>query len=432
MATRAVTTIIGTLFFVMIASMLIVLMIRALYIYGELASKLTSSMAQREDFSSDIRVAVIYSVEKPVLASSIVSVEVLQGSSSNTDPSLLDFRDERCIEVEAESVGGGGGGEGEVELIKNGNFSEGLSYWNYSGSRPWRITYVNGDPAAYYWYLGKSDTASIWQEFAVDSAVASASLSFSYISSTWGFPTRFRLTVSILRDGSVVWSKRINLLENPEGNPRYDVSTALSAPGSYTLRFTIEMQSSSFAAFTFILDNVSLIARFPVAPATPGAAYVALVRISAAGAGLGVNGTLTLRFNNTAILKVFVWAGDRWRLYEEDIGLPGQWFNTTLSEDSLLQAYSTVPFLMELDYLALTVESLTNATLVLTNKGGGEAQVYAAWLRNSTWEQRISRYMIILPGESATLQFNTTLTPGCRYEVRVVTATRVISEIVNP
>ena len=426
---RAVSTIIGTLFFVMIASMFIILVIRSLYIYGELTGKLMNAI-EAKDAYSDVSIQVIYSELKPVIASSVTTVEVLQGYSANTDPALLDYRDGECIQVEAESTSTGGGG-GEAQLIKNGDFSEGLTYWSYSGANPWTITYVDGDPAAYYQYAGRRDTASIWQGFILSSTTTSATLSFTYTSSAF-LATRFRLTVSILKEGDVVWSKTINLLNSPSGNPSYDVSNVLSEPGNYELRFTLIMRGVLLSLFTFTLDNVSLIAQVPAPPTPPGAAYIALIRVSASRVGLGVNGTLTLKFNNTVNLKVFIWAEDRWRLSEEDIGLSGQWFNTTLGEDSLLQAYSTEPFMAELDYLALTARTLVNATMIITNEGGGKAEIYAAWLRNSTWEARVARYAVLFPGESLTLQFNTTLTPGCEYEARVVTATRVFSLIFKP
>jgi len=431
MVARAVSTIIGTLFFVMIASMLILLIIRSLYIYGELASKLRNVMETR-DLSSDLTIQVSYSKLEPVTASTVTTVEVLQGHAINVDPTLLDSQD-GCIEVEAEGVSIGGDG-GQIQLIRNGDFSEGLAYWSYAGNGFWGIRRWGGNPAAYYRYWGTEDTASIWQDFTLSSTVTSASLSFSYAASIiWGAPTRFELNVSIIRGGEVVWSKSIDLLSVPSDNPSYDISNALSMPGSYVLRFDIDMQSEQLVFFTFTLDDVSLTAQMLTPPTPPGAAYVVLIGISIAQIGLDINGTLILRFNNTVNLKIFTWTGDGWRLSEEYIGLPGQWFSVPLSEESLLQAYASTPFLAELDYLALTAEVMANVTtLIAVNEGEGSTEVYAAWLRNSTWEARVAQHAVLFPGQSMTFQFNTALTPGCVYEARVITSTRVFSKIIRP
>ncbi len=431
MVARAVSTIIGTLFFVMIASMFIVLVVRSLYIYGELAGKLISAV-ETKGTSSEVSIQVSYSKLEPVAASTVTTVEVLQGYSPSTDPALLDSQDGKCIQVEAESTGAEGEG-GEIQLIKNGNFSEGLTHWNYGGNGNWDITYLNGNPAAYYSFSGASDFAYIGQAFTLDFTTTSITLSFRYTSNAKGVGKKglFNLTVALVKNSNVIWSDSIDLLSVPENSSSYEISKQFN-PGEYVLWFNITMAGGKKSTFEFTLDNVSLTAQVPAPTAPPGAAYTALIKISFTQVGLSVNGTLVLRFDDTANLKVFTWTGDRWRLAEEDIVLPGQWFSITLSGDSLLQAYSSRPFLVELDYLAVTVEFLSNATVIVTNEGEEKAEIYAAWLRNSTWEARVARYAVLFPDESLTLQFNTTLTPGCEYETRVVSATRVFSLIFKP
>ena len=429
MVARAVSTIIGTLFFVMIASMLILLIIRSLYIYGELASKLRNVMETR-DLSSDLTIQVSYSKLEPVTASTVTTIEVLQGHPINADPTLLDSRDGECVQVEAESASAGGEGI-EVQLIRNGDFSEGLNHWNYTG--PWEIIQLDDNKAAHYSYTGKKEnSSSIWQNFTLNFMSETTLLSFRYLSVTEGKPKRFTLTVRILKDSYEVFVDTINLLKTPQNDSYYNIGRL--EPGNYKIRFDIYMQSKrgKVTTFNFTLDDVSLLAQAPTPPSPPGAAYTVLIKISIAQIGLGVNGTLTLRFNDTVNLKVFIWAEDRWQLSEEDVGLPGRWFNTTLCGDSLLQAYSTRPFLTELDYLALTAEITTKAKVIAVNEDERRAEVYAAWLRNSTWEARIARHAVLFPGESITFQFNTTLTPGCEYEVRIVTTTRVVLKTIKP
>lgn len=440
---RGISTVIGALLFIIVASMLLALILRA---FGEVTLAF-NEVSNNQRFSEErLNIQASYGEWRVRKASeTLTSMIVTLGTAvTPLDPVRLDSLDGNTIVVRAAPSGGGGGGGAPVtrEMIRNGAFDEGLNYWGTSGRRTWRVVNVRGDNMANYTdSLTGNDNqqAAIWQDFTLGFTPTVATLSFEYSSEIVNVhppgqekECSFTLIVSLARGGTIVWSQTIDLRASPSGTRQITLPSLQT--GSYRLSFQLLMQTTARvnrATFRFLLDDVSLKASEQPPPSAPGAAYQLMVSFSFTPSGLNLRGFLVASANSSAFIEIYRWSeseyGGSWILVEKQLVSAGVRFKLSGFESSrafLLVTYSTRGLELTLDYLKVEVYEMTPVKVAVVNTGTESVEIYAVWLRNTNLEVRQDARTILTPGSSLNVSFPVTPSPGGVYEVRVVTATR--------
>jgi len=423
---RGISTVVGALLFLVVATLILALLLRT---FGEAAVALTDVASGLGGRLSVERLDV--SVDLPARSAPASSV-VLQirnlGTGETYDPSALDAPgDGRAITATAAGGGAAQPSASAVELITNGDFSNGLSGWSYTGT--W-----DASGGAAYCDLSiagpGSRSGALWQSFTLGFQPTSVELSFWYnavynLERRGSALTLLQLRVEVLSGGTPVWSSTpINLLASPSAFFRQTLP-ALS-PGSYTLRFTASAQGKDVAIDVGI-DSVSLRAYQPAPPPASSVTYQLLFQLDLKSAGAGFYGQLLAQANATAFVEVYRGIGSGWEMVGKWVVGPGGWTPLRLEGgwSFLLVAYSSQPFSLSLDYLNATVLDLRPARVRVPNEGTGPVEVYSVWLRNSTHALLNGTRLVLAPGEVRYFTFGTALTRGSLYEARVVTASQV-------
>ena len=341
-----------------------------------------------------------------------------------------------------------------VEYIENGDFENGLSYWDTYPSGDWEVRVIQetgGTNAAYVekeLEEGPTEyTAWIAQNFTLPSETSWLYLSLNYTAWLIGGKEQFRrvvLTVYILdSSGGVVEEEEI-FRRDFSGKSETLIDTFTYnftgpySPGTYTLKFVLYAQTKPKKGGTvkLALDNISL--KGPQKRSSPiiGLAdYLALVKVDLepGSSYIRANCTLLVEANTSVGVEIYNWTGRLWMLTSKYLVLSASTFNVTFEGDALLLFYSSTPFSIKLDYLGITIQVMSDIVrVVVTNDGDLPVELYAIWLRNSSWSSRVGDYTILFPGETMTVSFDTALTSGTIYEVRAVTTHKVYSSVVEP
>ena len=422
---------IGALLFLLVASLLLALALRA---FNETVLALNEVASNRRPGVEQLDIKVSYTRWIRILASDAIGpMDVVQGTElTPLNPSLLNALDGQAIRVAAQRVSGEGDGGGEtVQLIRNGGFDEGFNYWVYSPVDWWSID--NGRARCRADLGGGSQAkASINQTFTLDFTPTTAVLSFQYMwdVSPPGQEENFILQVLLLKNNQIVWWGDRNLVKQERNQPhefRADLTSYLTEPGSYTLAFVLFMESKSGkrATFNFWLDNVSLVASRQPPPGVPGVAYQLSLVINLKG-GITLQGLLYVSSNASVFLEVYRRDGGSWLLAEKRFLERGVQTSVRLEGRGsfMLLAYSGQSFELDMDYLDAEALQPAPVSVVISSLGTEPVEVYAVWLRNSSWEKRIDVKRILLSNESLELNFDAYLSLNRLYEVRVVTGTR--------
>ncbi|MEM2186981.1 MAG: hypothetical protein QXT37_08390 [Thermofilaceae archaeon] len=426
---RGISTVIGALLFLLVASLLLALALRA---FNETVLALNEVANNQRAGVEQLGIKVSYTKWSRILASDAIgSVDVIQGAELTLlDPSLLNALDGQAIRVAAQRLDGEGGGGGEtVQLIRNGGFDEDFKYWTYSPVEWWSIdngrAHCRADLGG-----GSQAKASLNQTFTLDFTPTTAVLSFQYMWDTFppGQEKNFILQVLLLKNNQIVWWGDRNLVKQERNQLhefRADLTGYLTEPGSYTLAFVLFMESKQKATFYFWLDNVSLVASRQPPPGVPGAAYQLSLVINLKS-GITLQGSLYVSSNASVFLEVYRRDGGSWlltekRLLEKDV-------QTSVRLEGggpfMLLAYSGQSFELAMDYLDAEALQLASVSVVISNLGTEPVDIYAVWLRNSSWEKRVDVKSVLLPNDSLEINFDTYLSLYRLYEVRVVTGTR--------
>ncbi|MEM4569118.1 MAG: hypothetical protein QXN73_05615, partial [Thermofilaceae archaeon] len=161
-------------------------------------------------------------------------------------------------------------------------------------------------------------------------------------------------------------------------------------------------QPTAYHQLWFVIDTVSTLPRF--------------------------NGRLTVSTDATVSIELYRWRDGGWVLVEKGVVPAGSFYLDGFEGEGgtqfLVIAYSSEPFKLVLDYFEVTVLAPIHASVKVTNLGTEPVDVYAVWLRNSSWEKRIDVKRVLLPYDSLELSLDSYLTFNRLYEVRVVTGTR--------
>ncbi|MEM1523367.1 MAG: hypothetical protein QXU69_10075 [Thermofilaceae archaeon] len=435
---RGISTVIGALLFLLVASLLLAL---ALRVFNETVLALNEVANNQRAGVEHLGINVDYTAWKQSLASSVIlpPINVIRGITSDTRPELLDYLDGNSIIIESEAdttTGSVPPVSGWVELIKNGEFNEDFQYWNRTPSTgfcSWSIITVGGDKKAKYTCEARgtdSGSAFIRQSFNLNFPATMAVLSFEYYNRSED-PLAFFLVVEVWRGGSPVWYWFIDLTaQGRKGrHPELSLSGIVADPGEYILNFSLLMAWKGTTNFTFILDKVSLRASTQAPPPPQPTAYHRLSFVVNTVSTLPrFNGRLTVSTNATVFIELYRWRDGGWVLVEKGVVPAGSFYLDGFEGEGgtqfLVIAYSSEPFKLVLDYFEVTVLAPIHASVKVTNLGTEPVDVYAVWLRNSSWEKRIDVKRVLPPYDSLELSFDSYLTFNRLYEVRVVTGTR--------
>ncbi|MEM4640317.1 MAG: hypothetical protein QW394_06465 [Thermofilaceae archaeon] len=438
---RGISTVIGALLFLLVASLLLALALRA---FNETVLALNEVANNQRAGVEHLGINVDYTAWKQSLASSVISrISVIKGVSPDTRPELLDYPDGNSIIIESEAdttTGSVTPASGWVELIKNGEFNDDFQYWIPStGLCSWSIITVGGDKKARCFCRATgtgSGSAFIRQSFNLDFPAAMAVLSFEYSSSWTGDPLAFFLVVEVRRGGSPAWYWFVDLTAPGKKGGRLTLSLtgALTDPDLYTLNFSLFMAWKGTTDFEFTLDKVSLRASGQAPPPPQPTAYHRLWFVIDTVSTLPrFKGRLTVSTDATetidlVFIELYRWRDGGWVLVEKGVVPAGSFYLDGFEGEGgtqfLVIAYSSEPFKLVLDYFEVTVLAPTHASVKVTNLGTEPVGVYAVWLRNSSWEKRIDVKRVLLPYDSLELSLDSYLTFNRLYEVRVVTGTR--------
>jgi len=425
----------------MILMLIVALNLRYVRVIGEIEARARRALEEASSGGGEsVEVEVEYTELEEYEPSSVASLEVLRGEPIHTDVEALDERDGVYVVVDSEIISGGGGGGGTEELVSNGDFEHDLDGWSSTG--PWTSDTEDGNGIARCTYFGNRRVAELWQEIELGNTPSEATLSFDYYMHA-SFPPwvrTFQMVVSIVKDGWVVWTTTIDWTSSGGSWRDFsaDVTSALTEPGTYTLKFTVYMRAKGKLVVLFItkLDNVSLLVTYPGQPPTI-TAYVADLNLTLSlDSYYELNCSLLTRLNATALLEVYAYIEEdnSWTLKSKYYAVGGEWFNVTFNEEKvMLHVESDRPFRLELEYLEISALVLGDRVVVwVENSGQRPLELYAIWLRNSSWEYRADRHTILFPYELESVELEVKLTLGSEYEVRVVTARNVYSVVFEP
>jgi hypothetical protein len=419
---RGISTVLGALLFTIVAVLFVALMLRT---FTESASTLTevASANLQNAVVENLRISLSYTSTKLTASQAGASVTPLYGTKEGNE-NLLDALDGNSLNVMSTAPQGGAPQAAQqLQLIKNGDFSNGSAYWTLED--PWRVD--NTLKCARVNETARSVSASLWQTVEIPSGLQSLTLNFSYY--LYAFPPglvdNLTLVVEIWQNGNAVWRAKVpwSRSANPtEGSFSQSVPLQLVIPGPATLNFTLYFEARVDVGIDVRLDDVSLVAVIPVAPPSPVGAAAAAAKVALGSAGASANCTLTMVLNTSGFVEIYTpAAGGVWVMVSKYYVEKGYaWFNATFRGNSaLVYAYSAQPFKLMMDYLQVAQPS-QSVNVVVANLGTAPVTVYAVWLNGS----RIQVERVLAPGDSLSVPFDPGSNGFTSLEVRVVTATR--------
>jgi hypothetical protein len=421
---RGISTVLGALLFTIVAVLFVALMLRT---FTESASTLTevTSVNLQNAVVENLQISLSYTSTKLTASQAGASVTPLYGTGREGGETLLDALDRKSLNVTSTApLGGVAQAVQQLQLVKNGNFSEGSRYWTLE--TPWRV-----DPQQYARAQNSTNrdfAASIYQDVEIPAGTTSLTLSFSYYLAAEppGQVNQLTLKAYLLSGGNVVWESG-TIQWDGSRTPvwrRFTQTFTVSVTGRVTLKITLTAdvkEAGSPASIDAGLDNVSLVAVVPVAVPSPVGAAVAAAKVALGSAGASANCTLTMALNATGFVEVYAPAASgAWVMVSKYYVERGYaWFNATFRGNSaLVYAYSAQPFKLMMDYLQVAQPS-QSVNVVVANLGTTPVTVYAVWLNGS----RIQVEQVLAPGDSLSVPFDLG-SSGSALEVRVVTSTR--------
>jgi len=415
--------VLGALLFTIVAVLFVALTLRT---FTESASTLTevTSVNLQNAAVENLQISLSRTSTKLTASQAGASVTPLYGTKEGSE-TLLDALDGRSLNIMSTAPQGGASQTvQQLQLVKNGDFSNGSAYWTLED--PWSVDNTL-QCARVHKILTQSISASLWQTVNIPSRLQKLTLNFSYY--LYAFPpgqvSNFALVVEIWQNGRAVWRAGVSWSQNTNptaGSFSQSVPLQLVSPGSTTLNFTLYFVAKNAVIVDARLDDVSLVAAVPVAVPSPVGAAVASAEITLGNAGAGANCTLTMALNTSGFVEVYAPAASGvWVMVSKYYVEKGYaWFNATFRGNSaLVYAYSAQPFKLMMDYLQVAQPS-QSINVVVVNLGTTPVTIYAVWLNGS----RIQVERVLAPGDSLSVPFNPGSNSFTSLEVRVVTATR--------
>ena len=444
-------TAIGGVFFVLLMVTLIGLFLYQLdYQHRFIAQSIQAIEEQRKAYTENLRIDQNYTILKSYSAFEVSSeTYIINGTLvSGTNSSLNDIGGDYIV-VDSGAILNitipGGVITVEKNVIKNGEFNDGLLYWTAENGRRgvWTIgTYTNEtggtDYAAVYsaWLPRRSsDRATIYQEFTAEND-ATATLSFRY--GLTGFPFLPNGYIDVYIDRT-----RIGRYYLSSGWTPVEVTDLSITSGTHTLKFYLVIINPSRWVPLICdvwIDKVSLVLRYT----TEEAGYKVLVYGFKVELQLYLpehyNSTCKLltQTNRSLVLEMYVFDEDNnvWRLEDKFLTVTGEWFNLTFDSSKIrLYSESQQPFRIIFDYLYIETTELNpdGFTLIIENAGSSNTEIIACWLKNETMNaMRYEVRRVLLPGEILEIDIPLRLSRGSLYEVRVVTRNNVFKYQFTP
>jgi hypothetical protein len=415
--------VLGALLFTIVAVLFVALILRT---FTESASALAevANVNLQNAAVENLQISLSRTSTKLTASQAGASVTPLYGTKEG-DETLLNVLDGKSMNITSTAPQGGASQTvQQLQLVKNGDFSEGSAYW--TPQPPW---YVDStlQCARVYKTSVQYITASLWQTVNIPSELQKLTLNFSYYleASSPGQVSNLTLVVEIWQSGRAVWRAGVSWSRNTNptaGSFSQSVPLQLVSPGSATLNFTLYFVANKAVSVDARLDDVSLVAAVPVAVPSPVGAAVAAAEITLGNAGASANCTLAMALNTSGFVEVYAPAASGvWVMVSKYYVEKGYaWFNATFRGNSaLVYAYSAQPFKLMMDYLQVAQPS-QSVNVVVANLGTTPVTVYAVWLNGS----RIQVEQVLAPGDSLSVPFNPGSNSFTSLEVRVVTATR--------
>jgi hypothetical protein len=419
---RGISTVLGALLFTIVAVLFVALVLRT---FTESASTLTevTNVNLQNAAVENLQISLSRTSTKLTATQAGASVTPLYGTKEG-DETLLNALDGKSMNITSTAPQGGASQTvQQLQLVKNGDFSNGSAYWTLQP--PWYVDNVL--QCAHVLTSARSVSASLWQTVDIPSGLQKLTLNFSYY--LYAFPPglvdNLTLVVEIWQNGNAVWRAKVpwSRSANPtEGSFSQSVPLQLVIPGPATLNFTLYFEANKAVEVDVRLDDVSLVAVVPVAVLSPVGAAVAAAEITLGNAGASANCTLTMALNTSGFVEVYAPAASgAWVMVSKYYVEKGYaWFNATFRGNSaLVYAYSAQPFKLMMDYLQVAQPS-QSINVVVVNLGTTPVTIYAVWLNGS----RIQVERVLAPGDSLSVPFNPGSNSFMSLEVRVVTATR--------
>ncbi len=422
---RGISTVLGALLFTIVAVLFVALILRT---FTESASALAevANVNLQNAAVENLQISLSRTSTKLTASQAGASVTPLYGTKEG-DETLLDALDGKSMNVTSTAPQGGASQTvQQLQLVRNGDFSNGTAYWTLQP--PWYVPpwYVDSTlQCARVLTSAQSITASLWQTVDIPSGLQKLTLNFSYYleASSPGQVSNLMLVVEIWQNGKAVWRAGVSWSKNPTaGSFSQSVPLQLVSPGPATLNFTLYFVANKAVSVDARLDDVSLMAAVPVAVLSPVGAAVAAAEITLGSAGASANCTLTMALSTSGFEEVCAPAASGvWVMVSKYYVEKGYaWFNATFRGNSaLVYAYSAQPFKLMMDYLQVAQPS-QSINVVVANLGTTPVTVYAVWLNGS----RIQVERVLAPGDSLSVPFNPGSNSFTSLEVRVVTATR--------
>jgi hypothetical protein len=422
---RGISTVLGALLFTIVAVLFVALTLRT---FTESASTLTevANVNLQNAVVENLQISLSRTSTKLTASQASASVTPLYGTGREGGETLLDALDRKSLNVTSTApLGGAAQAVQQLQLVKNGDFSEGSRYWTLE--KPWNVTqqYARAQVST-----NTDFAASIYQDVEIPAGATNLTLSFSYYlaADSRGQVEKGRLTLKayLLSGGNVVWESSTIQWDGSRAPVwrQFTQTFTVNVTGKVTLKITLTANVKEVGAPASIdagLDNVSLVAVVPVAVPSPVGAAVAAAKVALGSAGASANCTLTMALNATGFVEVYAPAASgAWVMVSKYYVERGYaWFNATFRGNSaLVYAYSAQPFKLMMDYLQVAQPS-QSVNVVVANLGTAPVTVYAVWLNGS----RIQVEQVLAPGDLLSVPFDLG-SSGSALEVRVVTSTR--------
>jgi len=420
------------------------LLIIVIYVQGRYFALFRESfnrLQNRLNSQERLELYVNYTKQLSPLPSSNTLVAVVKGTLVSGDVSSLDRESDGDFLVIEAFTPTLPQFSKEVELIRNGEFDEGFKYWVPSATQGiWRVVTIGSDYVAEHsvFVLHFPATATLRQTFTVAEEYDKVTLEFDF----YMYVTRigsYRIEVRI--NGARVFTRRGLTNTGWVHVGPIDVTEEV-VKGTNIIEFRVGYFSLR-RGYIFRLDSVSL-KGFIVGPPPVGGIPIADIRFFISTPRNLMNSTLTLKLMVSEPCEVFLYAFDFndevWRLTEGAYSEGGSWFylNTTLSEQVFLSrgirlrlnvvSFQVSNFTLYIDYLGMLLYQFTpdNASLLILNNGPAPVYVVSAWLINDTYHYRFTVEQFIGVGMKLKVSLSdvTSLSPGCRYIIRVWTKVR--------
>jgi len=459
-------TAVGGLFFLVMSLMIISLMMFSFWTHYDLSVKLLRKIEEARPEDAVISLEYTYLDTKDAsVVNYTVTIGTVVDSGVNPlqtrgdgDTLVIESRQALDIEVAKVSV------TRTTNFIRNGEFDEGFNYWTTDTIPPsppgvtgnWTIaTYNDGDKAArrITEMTGpaggpgkKTQTATLSQQFSVEAEVTEATLSFNYlmnltIVSGEQKEMTYNLKVKILRDGKIVFSDTIEYDDDEEPEwetATYDVTSAFTKSGDYTLIFEIEMRvipakgtEKYDVIFDTWIDKVELLITY-IEEVQRGAellpAYDAEIYFNVTVPNsYNITSKLLLWSNVSVLCRTYEWnsADNAWILKSCVYSTGNSWFNITLY-GSRIRVYVSSPwaFKLELDYIEVHAYVLNTSGLYVTlkNTGSPDIRLIAVWVNETRYPNSGVWDLWVLSGEERKVSISHSLESGKHYTVKVITS----------